>query len=122
MIGKDEHWRVDFFALFTFFFAFSTFFFFLFTINYLHLYFLHFLYFRGRPQEGHVNAADASMEEDSASVRARKHSAGKKSSGEDASMDLTLIGEEINLETPNGNATLFLQLFDDDDDVDDLIG
>ena len=92
---------------------------FLLLITYI---FIFFIFFRGRPQEGHVNAADASMEEDSASVRARKHSAGKKSSGEDASMDLTLIGEEINLETPNGNATLFLQLFDDDDDVDDLIG
>ena len=49
-------------------------------------------------------------------------SSNSSSSNHNGDMDVTLIGEEINMETPNANATLYLQLFDEDDDVDDLIG
>ena len=37
-------------------------------------------------------------------------------------MDLTLIGEEMHMETTMKEATLFVQCFDDDDDENDLIG
>ena len=71
----------------------------------------------GKPQEG--------QEDDVALLqRARNSSMGSTSSSaeETKDMDMTLSGEEINLETADPNATLYLQLFDEDDDVDDLIG
>ena len=36
--------------------------------------------------------------------------------------DVTLVGEEMHMETADPNPTLYLQLFDHDEDEDDLIG